>query len=75
MLIMEREPAANDGRLKRVAKSLHRIFGEMINHAKQGDPNLGEGKLRGSLMPERYMDIPDYPPDDFQPKPPTEDSE
>lgn len=26
------------------------------------DPNLGEGKLRGSQIPEKFMDIPDYPP-------------
>lgn len=32
------------------------------NQIAASDLNLGEGKLRGSVMPDKYIAVPDYPP-------------
>jgi hypothetical protein len=37
-----------------------RVLGQQLSAA---DLNPHEGRLRGSQMPERFMDIPDYPPE------------
>ncbi len=61
---MDRSPRYNQPEqlLPWIASTIKNIGHSALVYLRTSDPNLGEGKLRSSITPAEYMEIPDYPP-------------
>jgi len=56
------EPAGPESIARRIAKGVIDSIKAVVDQLRVADLNPHEGKLRGSTMPEKYMNIPDHPP-------------
>lgn len=48
----------------RVSKRMLNVLKDALYQIRGIDINPHEGRIRDSIMPSQYMDVPDFPPED-----------